>query len=194
MVRFKCTLCGVCCSKYWVPVTHLDIWRIMHYGGYKPRYFLRLYPAAGYKSTMPKVRLKEGEGYIGLRRYVNGLCVFNVDRLCLIHRFKPLTCRFYPFLYVTSGGKVLRVEVNKDAIGVCPGLMLDGKPIDDETYNRIMRLAEVRVFEKRLYADAVDKWFSETGGKYGFEEFIDFMIERAKKDMAMLVYKNLWIK
>jgi len=166
----------------------------MHYGGYKPRYFLRLYPAAGYKSTMPKVRLKEGEGYIGLKRYVNGVCVFNVDRLCIIHKFKPLTCRFYPFLYVTSGGRVLRIEVNKDAIGVCPGLILDGKPIDDETYNNIMQLARARVFEKRLYADAVDRWLSETGGKYGFEEFIDFLIERAKKDMAMLVYKNLWVK
>lgn len=194
MVEFKCTLCGVCCSRYWVPVTHLDVWRISYYGDYKPNGFLKLFKVGCYKSSMPKVPVKEGEGYLGLRRFANGLCTFNLNRLCTVHAFKPLTCRFYPFVYVTSGGRVVRVDVNKDAVGVCLGLKIDGKPIEPRLYSHIMRLAEARLVEKRLYAKAVEEWVSESSGKWGFEELVEFMLERAGKDAAQLARRGLWVK
>ncbi|WP_243675707.1 hypothetical protein [Vulcanisaeta distributa] len=44
-VRFTCTLCGECCRRYWIPVTHRDAARIARYtGGMRPREFLALFP------------------------------------------------------------------------------------------------------------------------------------------------------
>lgn len=194
MVKFKCTLCGVCCSQYWVPVTHLDVWRIVHYGGYEASEFLTLYNADSYKSSFPKVSIWECEGYLGLKRFTDGLCIFNKNKLCTVHQFKPLTCRFYPFIYVTSNGRVTGVEVNKSAVKACPGLIYDGNPIDPHTYNNLIHLAEIRIIERNMYDKAVREWSSEYRGKGSFKELIDFLIEKAEDDVNILIRRNLWIK
>ncbi len=194
MVKFKCTLCGVCCSQYWVPVTHLDVWRIVNYGCYDARDFLVLYKSSSYKSTFPKVLLWEDEGYLGLRRFTDGFCVFNRSKICTVHQFKPLTCRFYPFIYVTSNGRITGIEVNKNAIKVCPGLVYDNDSIDVGTRNSLIQLAEIRIVERNLYAKAVKEWSSEYRGRGLFKEFVDFLIEKAEVDAKMLVHRGLWIK
>jgi Fe-S-cluster containining protein len=194
MVKFKCTLCGVCCSQYWVPVTHLDVWRIVHYGGYSAQDFLTVYKAEDYKSTFPKVSLWEGKGYLGLKRFPNGFCVLNKNKICTVHQFKPLTCRFYPFIYVTSNGKVTGIEVNKSAVKSCPGLIYDGDPIDAETYSSLIRLAEIRMVERNLYANAIKEWSSEYHERGLFKELVDFLIEKAEEDASLLIRKGLWIK
>jgi hypothetical protein len=33
VVSFRCRLDGSCCKKYWIPVIHLDLWRLYYYGG-----------------------------------------------------------------------------------------------------------------------------------------------------------------
>ncbi|MEM3679506.1 MAG: YkgJ family cysteine cluster protein [Candidatus Bathyarchaeia archaeon] len=194
MVKFKCTLCGVCCGQYWVPVTHLDVWRILHYGGYDTQGFLMLYRADSYKSSFPKVSLWDGEGYLGLKRFPDGFCVFNKNKICIVHQFKPLTCRFYPFIYVTSNGRVTSIEVNKSAVKVCPGLIYDNDYIDPETYNSLVRLAEIRMTERSLYAEAVREWSSEYRGRGFFKKLLDFLIEKAEDDANILMRRGLWIK
>lgn len=194
MVKFKCTLCGICCSQYWVPVTHLDVWRISHYGNYELHDFLTMYKTDIYKSTFPKVSLWDGEGYLGLKRLPDGFCVFNKNKICIVHQFKPLTCRFYPFIYVTSNGRITSIEVNKNAVKICPGLIYDNGLIDSKTYNSLIQLAEIRMTERNLYAKAVKEWFSEYHGKGFFKELLDFLIEKAEADANILMRSGLWIK
>ena len=32
MVDFYCTKCGTCCTKYWIPLSHLDLFKLKFYG------------------------------------------------------------------------------------------------------------------------------------------------------------------
>jgi hypothetical protein len=77
-VRFTCTLCGECCRRYWIPVTHIDVARIAEFTGMKPRDFLALFPkdmAADWDE--PVIKLRDGEYYLVLKKRLDGTCIFN---------------------------------------------------------------------------------------------------------------------
>lgn len=167
---------------------------MVHYGGYDARDFLTLYKSDSYRSTFPKVTLWEGEGYLGLKRFTDGFCIFNRRKICTVHQFKPLTCRFYPFIYVTSNGRITGIEVNKNAVKVCPGLIYESNSIDAETYSSLIQLAEIRIVERNLYAKAVKEWSSEYYGRGFFKEFVDFLVEKAEVDAKTLTHRGLWIR
>jgi Fe-S-cluster containining protein len=129
-VRFTCTLCGECCRRYWIPVTHIDVARIAEFTGMKPRDFLALFPrdmAADWDE--PVIKLKDGEYYLILKKRLDGTCIFNKwvgDKLiCSVHPVKPNVCRYYPFIYWLDGG-IVKFEVYDKAIGYCPGINRGG--------------------------------------------------------------------
>ncbi len=125
-VRFKCTLCGECCRRYWITVTLDDLVEIFINTKLKPSSITALYNAnvAG-DWQAPRIRLKDGQYYLVLRKRIDGSCIFNEwvngKMICSINNFKPLTCRFYPFIYHWSG-EVLYFELYDKAVGYCPGV------------------------------------------------------------------------
>jgi len=125
-VRFKCTLCGECCRRYWITVTVDDLLAILINSGLRPSEVSALYNAnvAG-DWQAPRIRLRDGYYYLVLRKRVDGSCIFNEWRgdrmICTIHSYKPLTCRFYPFIYHWVDDK-LYFELYDKAMGYCPGV------------------------------------------------------------------------
>ncbi|MCG2879700.1 MAG: YkgJ family cysteine cluster protein [Vulcanisaeta sp.] len=125
-VRFTCTLCGECCRRYWIPVTHVDVARIAKFTGMRPRDFLALFPkdmAADWDE--PVIKLRDGEYYLVLKKRLDGTCIFNKrvgDKLiCSVHPVKPNVCRYYPFIYWVENG-IVKFEVYEKALGYCPGV------------------------------------------------------------------------
>jgi len=192
MVRFNCRMDGQCCKIYWVPLTHLDVFRIVYYGDFKPEIFIK--PHTGSSSSVPSIKTKRREYCLSLKQNMGG-CVFLLDNgKCAIHEFKPLTCRFYPFMYVTRNGRVVDIDVYSKALGRCPGLIMDRNPIDTDLKKKLLVLANVRLTEIRLYREAIRILLDEFNGNPSIEEAIEFLLDKARKDYHMLSISKLWIK
>ena len=125
-IRFKCTLCGECCKRYWIPITHIDLVRISEYTGFDIEDFTTLFNkemTSGW--DYPEIKLKSGTYYLVLKKHLDNTCIFNKyirgNLICEIHEIKPFICRFYPFTYWFDGD-VIKFEVYEKAIDFCPGL------------------------------------------------------------------------
>ena len=192
MVGFTCRMDGKCCRIYWVPVTHLDVFRIVYYGDFKPEEFLK--PHEGPSSSIPSIKTRRREYCLALRQDMNK-CVFLLDNgKCSIHEFKPLTCRFYPFVYVTRNGKAIDIDVYSKALGKCPGLVMDKNPINTSLRNQLLRLANIRLIEIKLYHEAISNLLYEFNSNPSIQETIDFLVDKAKKDYYKLRANKLWVK
>ena len=196
MVKFRCLQRGYCCRRYWIPVTHLDILRLVLYGGYNPLDIVEPLEASIYPPTtdIPAIRLSDGDYYIALKIERDGSCIFlNRDGKCKVHEFKPLVCRFYPFIYVVRNGDIV-IEVNTTALGECPGLVLDDKPIPQHIVEALQKLAKVRIEELRLWRELINEWNNSVAGSRNFKEFVRFAIKRAWADHTYLKRRGLLVK
>ncbi|MFB6470811.1 MAG: YkgJ family cysteine cluster protein [Vulcanisaeta sp. AZ3] len=177
-VRFTCTLCGECCKRYWIPVTHRDAAEIIKYTGMKPREFLALFPkdmAADWDE--PVIKLKDGEYYLILKKRLDGTCIFNKwvgnKLICSIHPAKPNVCRYYPFIYWLDSD-IVKFEVYEKAIGYCPGLNRGG-------YARFtVELASIKnaVTSKAEFRRIVEEWNNKVKNGLingSMEEFFNYL-------------------
>ncbi len=196
MVKFRCLQRGYCCKRYWIPVTHLDVLRLIMYGNYDPLDVLEpletsIYPAP---LEVPTVRFDNGEYYIALRMKLDGSCIFlDYTGKCRVHEYKPMVCRFYPFVYIVRDGDIV-IEVNAAALGECPGLILDPQPIPQHVIENLRRLARVRIEELERWRRVVDEWNRGSSIPKNFENFVRFAICKAKEDYRELLEKGLWVK
>ncbi len=158
-VRFRCTLCGECCKRYWIPVTHVDVFRIAEYSGLSPEQFVTFFDkemTTGW--DYPEIRLANGRYYMILAKRPDGSCIFNRYAengrlICSVHPVKPLVCRFYPFVYWVKDD-VVYFEVLDKAIGYCPGL---GRGSYHEFSIETKAVEEIRR-AKEEYRRIVSKW------------------------------------
>jgi len=198
MVSFKCLKKGLCCIKYWIPVTHIDLFRLETYGEINAIEVVRLVNSRIFRAQgrIPKIKFKGDKYYLALRTKSNRACIFlTKEGECSVHPFKPLVCRFYPFVYSVSGDGRIKIKVNKDAAKECPGLILDDKPIEREIELRLIRLAKARIRELELYRKAVSFWNLELYSRnLKVEELIDFLLNEANKHYLILKMEGLWIK
>jgi len=191
VVQFQCTLCGECCKWYWIPLTHLDTLRLKIYGNHDLNRILDLKEAK--EDDEFTVEVEEGGYRLALAR-IEDLCVFLNDGKCMVHSYKPLACRFYPFMYsVGYDGRII-VEVNSEAVGKCPGLKIDSKIIPRDLRESLRKLAKVRILEKQLWKNTIKAWNEDCGRRGSLKELIRFIINRAEIDMKDLVKMGVWIK
>nr|WP_069806469.1 YkgJ family cysteine cluster protein [Vulcanisaeta thermophila] len=179
-VRFQCTLCGECCRRYWIPVTHIDVARIARYTGLRPREFVALFPkdmAAQWDE--PLIKLSNGEYYLILKKRLDGTCIFNkwVDGklICSVHEVKPYVCRYYPFIYWLEGG-VIKFEVYDKALNYCPGLNRGSYA----TFKVEVKSMPEVVKAKREFKEFVERWNNmvRSGAVRGtLEEFLNYLEE-----------------
>jgi len=184
--------------KYWIPVTHLDLFRLEAYGEVNAIDVVRLVNSKTFRTQrkIPRIKFRSQEYYLALRSKPNRACIFLTrDGECSVHSFKPLVCRFYPFVYSVKRDGSIEIKVNKDAINECPGLILDGKPLEEELKFKLMRLARARIRELKLYSEAIEKWnwelYSESSR---VEDLLEFLLNEAKKHYIILKVEGLWVK
>lgn len=199
MVRFQCKLDGRCCRKYWIPVTHLDLHRLELYCGMRVgKDLLALYEASLYEDlSYPCVVFGNQRYYLALSSKPDGSCLFLLDDgRCRVHPFKPLVCRFYPFVYVDLGGDV-DIEVNENAIGECPGLVVDDAGVPPDIKESLKKVARARIKELRLWESAVAEWNATAHSRRDFDEvadvFIDFALSRARREREALEKEGVWV-
>jgi len=196
MVDFYCTKCGTCCTKYWIPLSHLDLFRLKFYGSIDiySAIVLRNIFVCGSSKHYPAIVFDGHMYYLSLKS-LHGRCIFLSDNCeCLVHGFKPLACRFYPFKYTVMNNDI-SIEVEKTAVRKCPGLILDDKPIAGDIWRQLLMLARLRIIELNLYDKTVDEWNKYFSNKYNsLITLIDFLFERARRDFKTLSKNSLWIK
>ena len=196
MVDFYCTKCGTCCTKYWIPLSHLDLFRLKFYGSIDiySAIVLRNIFVCGSSKHYPAIVFDGHMYYLSLKS-LHGRCIFLSDSgECLVHGFKPLACRFYPFKYTVMNNDI-SIEVEKTAVRKCPGLILDDKPIAGDIWRQLLMLARLRIIELNLYDKTVDEWNKYFSNKYNsLITLIDFLFERARRDFKTLSKNSLWIK
>jgi len=194
MVIFNCLMRGHCCKKFWIPVTHLDLLRIREYGGIEiTRDIVSLYEAELYEDLFyPRVSLGGREYFLALASRSDGSCIFLDNGKCSIHRFKPYVCRFYPFVYVEKDDDV-DIEVNENAIGECPGLILDNDNIPIDLKNTLKMYARIRIQELKLYERVVDDWNrSELSANGDIDYLLQYILGRAVYDKKYLESIGMW--
>lgn len=177
-VRFSCAQCGECCRLYWVPVTHRDIERISHRTGLRPADFTAPIPKSVVGEWgLPSFLLDDGEHYLILRKRLDGFCVFISPEegkfRCAIYDARPLTCRFYPFVYIS--GEPIRFELAEDAPALCPGIGR-GPAV---SFGSVARFAVQREKELEEYKALVNRWnrlVLSGAVRPSFEVYLDFLL------------------
>jgi Fe-S-cluster containining protein len=108
-----------------------------------------------FRDDMPNGVKVNGESVSGTLtlKQDNGSCVFLKDRLCTIHKHRPLPCRLYPFnpIFIErKDGYILKIECDNKCAGVG-----EGRRIDD---NELRKQCEQWREERLEYEDYVKKW------------------------------------
>jgi hypothetical protein len=95
---------------------------------------------------------------------------------------------------VVRGDGEVDIEVNERAVGECPGLVLDGKPIDPGVADYLRRVARARIVELKLWSEAAEEWSRDYGRSSDLDELLDHLLRRARRDFAELSRRGLWIR
>ncbi|MEM1558054.1 MAG: YkgJ family cysteine cluster protein [Thermoproteota archaeon] len=125
--EFRCIRCGGCCrntdrAKRRIVLTDNDVERISSATKLRIEYF---------------VDENIDEKYPYVMKLVSGKCFFlDSHNECLIYPYRPLVCRFYPFLMRKIGNRYFF-----EADPSCPGLG-DGKKLNEEYFLGLIEEAE----------------------------------------------------
>lgn len=115
-----CASCGgKCCNRFAVPITHLDVLRLVEFTGKKPHEFCSLEDSQNIsQNPYPRIFVQEGgklaEKLLVLKRNKTNWCVFFArSNGCSVHGGRPAVCRAYPFsLFVgqaKNAGKMAQI-------------------------------------------------------------------------------------
>jgi len=199
MVRFQCKLEGLCCKKYWIPITHLDLLRLHIYDGFSVEQLVDVidfYPAEALTEERYKP-IKTGAiyQYLALKSRDDGGCIFLSPKgLCTVHLFKPLVCRFYPFVYWIRDDGEIDVDIYDKALEECPGLEeKEDRTIPPAIKESLKRLARIRLREIELWNQVANEWnSSDDSTNFSEYKLVVFLLDRAKKHRELLEKEGLW--
>lgn len=133
-LKFRCTECGNCCSDTIVPISHLDVQRLMQGTGLKATDLCTFYTPKDFDDggdSLEFANLDGGRFTLGLRKRFDkendrDSCAFFKDNRCSVYESRPVTCRVWPFTlsFDASGKRVTSLSINPAL--PCP-YELDGK-------------------------------------------------------------------
>jgi Fe-S-cluster containining protein len=196
MVRFRCLMEGDCCRKYWIPIIHTDLYRLHAYGRIEVRRLVEcvdLYPCDDEDRRFKPLKFGGELVYLALRSNDDGCVFLSRDGKCSVHGFKPLVCRFYPFLYVVKEDGDVDIELNERAIEECKGLEVDDPQISLEIQVALKSLARARLREIELWNKTVDEVDRVKNDLRDKELLIKELLRRAETDRENLCEEGLWI-
>jgi Fe-S-cluster containining protein len=187
---------GDCCRKYWIPIIHTDLYRLHVYGRidvHRLAECIDLYSCDDEDRRFKPLRLGSKCTYLALKSNDDECIFLSRDGKCLVHSFKPLVCRFYPFLYVVKEDGDVDIELNEKAIEECKGLEVDDPRIPLEVKEALRTLAKARLREIELWNEAVDEIEKANGELQDIESLIRRLLRRAEADKEGLCKEGLWI-
>lgn len=171
-----------------MPLTHKDLLRISKIGLDPREYATHVPKDAVGEWGVPSFLLSDGrEHYLVLKKRLDGFCVFvrlrNGRFVCSIYDARPITCRFYPYVYVP--GDVIKFELAEGAAEFCPGI---GKgPVNDLSAEA--EAALLREEELEEYKAFVKEWNSFAQSRpeeASFRRFLEEALRRAGGEGATL--------
>lgn len=170
-LRFDCTLCTDCCTKYVPLIVSEDVRRIIFHTRHRARDFVRFYGPDAVELPAKDdtwIRTRQGKRVMGLRKMRGGACFFLEETLCSIHEVKPLLCRMYPFKPVSIHREPIQFVFPKS------------EPCPAERKSRV-QLAPLRITYQAYsdthwsYVDEVTRWNEETRGRGTAAGFLEFL-------------------
>lgn len=176
-LKFRCTECGNCCSDTIVPISHLDLKRLIEGTGLKALDICTFYAPDDFDdkgSGLQFANLDGGRYTLGLRKRFDkendrDSCSFFKDNRCSVYEHRPVTCRVWPFTlgFDSTGKRVTSLSIN--AALPCP-YELDGK-------NTVSQLAANWSWDNKqddVWGARVAEW-NRTHSKGSEEEFLTFL-------------------
>ncbi len=114
LVNFECTSCGRCCKEPLLPLTDVDVKRIITHTGLLPSVFvIWVSPRQIDLSDQPEafVELRSGRRLMAMRQGRLGCHFLSSDQRCTIYDFRPTGCRVFPFdAEFSRTGRLVRLE------------------------------------------------------------------------------------
>ena len=170
-LRFECTFCTDCCTKYIPLIVSEDVRRIMYHTGLPVEEFIRFYdedrvdlPA----SDNTWIPTRFGKRSMGLRKLPGkGRCYFLNGSKCRIHEHKPLLCRMYPFKPLPPRKDPVNFIVGEKA---CNCEFTDRLPLGP-----LRELYTAYSDTHHSYVDEIKFWHRETRGKGTIKGFLRFL-------------------
>jgi Fe-S-cluster containining protein len=157
-LSFRCTGCGNCCKEPLLPLTDVDLQRIVERTGDDPEEVVVWIDRWGIDmDDEPEafVSLRQGRRVMVLRHQHSRCRYLGSDNRCTIYSSRPLGCRIYPFDPTFSrSGELRRLKVIH-AVEECP-YELDGKN-DVATLYRLHERYEAGL---KTYKERVAYWNS----------------------------------
>jgi len=196
MVRFRCLMEGDCCKKYWIPIIHTDLYRLHVYGRIGVRQLVDcvdLYSCDDDDRRFKPLKFGGELVYLALKSNEGGCVFLSRDGKCSVHGFKPLVCRFYPFLYVVKEDGDVDIELNEKAIEECRGLEIDDPRIPLEVKETLRTLAKARLREIELWNEVVGEIEKANSDVRDVESLIKKLLLRADVDKEGLGKEGLWV-
>jgi len=102
-VKFSCVRCARCCKERKILLLPEDVERLVHATGLSVEDFA--------------VPVDDLEPYKYRLRKSDGACIFLKGDKCSVYPYRPLACRFYPFILFHIGMSYVFIIA-----GECPGL------------------------------------------------------------------------
>lgn len=170
-IFFSCNQCGECCREMDVPLSHIDIIRILESKtSLEPEMFITIHPS---DKTSPDAILLYGdyqELYLTTKMSDNS-CIFLENNVCSIYEFRPNSCRTWPF------SKNIKNQLFIDDIASkLVEVSCDKKKFKD--HKNIRENIEKGIEEVKAYRDIVMEWNIEVMNKpqeQTLENFIEFI-------------------
>jgi Fe-S-cluster containining protein len=115
LLKFHCTGCGNCCREPLLPITDLDLLRLIKETRRRPKDLVSWVSAQQIDlDDEPEafVRLGEGKRVMTLRQRRSGCIFLGIDRRCTIYAARPTGCRVFPFdTKFGKTGKLTRLKL-----------------------------------------------------------------------------------
>jgi Fe-S-cluster containining protein len=170
-------MCGECCTRYTITVTHLDAYRIAGFTGLNPGRFLTLVrPDESVADTYfdtPKIGLGDQDDYVLALKENGRACMFRKGCKCSIYSARPLVCRPFPFRYSLKGKNDFEFSVNGEARGFCKGLGIGSEKFDFAELSKVVRVMET---ERGRFDKQIQKWNAKvTKGRIDKPSVIDLI-------------------
>lgn len=153
--RFKCVLCGNCCSdkETFVNVTYIDILRLIRGLNLSLSEVLELLGFYIFADNLTDDELERmvispiiterGKAFVGLLKHADGSCIFLKDNLCKIYNLRPTFCRTFPFSFKAVGldSLITKVKIQMKfatkSLEYCKGISDDAPYIQNKKWIKL---------------------------------------------------------
>jgi Fe-S-cluster containining protein len=177
MIKWRCTLCALCCKLYTPLVLPEDVKRIQESLKLPMSAFITFYRPTDFEGPLDEsyqgllFNTREGQLVMGLSRVDlpegDVGCVFLKNNLCSIHAHRPYVCRQFPFKPVD--------EENMEGAFTLMDDPCFGKHATDEVVDENPLRQNYRVFQEKEkdYLSKVREW--NEGPESRSKDFADFL-------------------